>query len=309
MESQMPRTSEIDSGRTMPGHNSAKKRKGSYIEEADNLNNCPLNLRNVKNRLLCGNVKRSSQASANSQAPKGEKATKGKKTHQHCEAAIKARCGRKFTQREERPGTSRQVDSEGKGQSRNKENGFCSNKDISCASTSKGDPNPQKRKKGVFDTNFTREGPGHKDPGHIEGRGLQSVRTTNCCNDADLRHCVGSTTQHNAAYRTGQECNESHSQCLKIPDQNQQRQNEETEQNVNQSGRGHEHIDGDSRPLKILQWNLNSFNAKRSFLMATAYSEQVDVILLQETCVKLGHTPKVRGYRVFSEPEIPQQSR
>ena len=43
--------------------------------------------------------------------------------------------------------------------------------------------------------------------------------------------------------------------------------------------------------------------------MATAYSEQVDVILLQETSVKLGHTPKVQGYRVFSEPEIPQQSR
>ena len=43
--------------------------------------------------------------------------------------------------------------------------------------------------------------------------------------------------------------------------------------------------------------------------MATAYSEQVDVILLQETRVKLGHTPKVQGYRVFSKPEIPQQSR
>ena len=43
--------------------------------------------------------------------------------------------------------------------------------------------------------------------------------------------------------------------------------------------------------------------------MATAYSEQVDVTLLQETHVKLGHTPKVRGYSVFSEPEIPQQSR
>ena len=43
--------------------------------------------------------------------------------------------------------------------------------------------------------------------------------------------------------------------------------------------------------------------------MTTAYSEQVDVILLQETLVNLGQTPKVRGYRVFSEPEIPQQSR
>ena len=43
--------------------------------------------------------------------------------------------------------------------------------------------------------------------------------------------------------------------------------------------------------------------------MATAYSEQVDIILLQETRVKVGQTPKVRGYRVFSEPEIPQQSR
>ena len=42
--------------------------------------------------------------------------------------------------------------------------------------------------------------------------------------------------------------------------------------------------------------------------MATAYSEQVDVILLQETHIKLGHTPKVWGYRVFSDPEIPQQS-
>ena len=43
--------------------------------------------------------------------------------------------------------------------------------------------------------------------------------------------------------------------------------------------------------------------------MATAYSEQVDVILLQEMRVKLGQTPKVWGYRFFSEPEIPQQSR
>ena len=29
--------------------------------------------------------------------------------------------------------------------------------------------------------------------------------------------------------------------------------------------------------------------------MATAYSEQMNVMLLQETCIKLGHTPKVRG--------------
>ena len=43
--------------------------------------------------------------------------------------------------------------------------------------------------------------------------------------------------------------------------------------------------------------------------MATAYSEQMDEILLQETRIKLGHTPKVQGYRVFSEPEIPQHSR
>ena len=144
-----------------------------------------------------------------------------RKTHQDFGAAIKARCGRKFPRREERPSTSRQVDGEGEGQSRNKENGFCTNTDISCASTSKGDPNPQKGKKGVSDTNFTREDPGHKDPGHIEGRGLQSVRTTTCRNDADFRHCIGSATQHNAAYKTGQECDENHSQCLKIPDQNQ----------------------------------------------------------------------------------------
>ena len=57
----------------------------------DNLGNCPLNLRNVKNRLLCGNLKRSSQASANPQATKGEKATKTKKTHQYRGAAIKFR--------------------------------------------------------------------------------------------------------------------------------------------------------------------------------------------------------------------------
>ena len=304
MESQMPRTSETDSDRTTPGHNPAKKRKSSYTEEADNFGDCPLNIRNVKNRLLCGNIKRSSQASANSQAPKGEKATKAKKSHQHCRAAIKSRCGGKFPQGEERPSTSREVDGEGKGQSRNKENGFCTNTDISCASTSKGDPNPRKGKKGVYDTNFTSE-----DPGHIGGRGLQFVRTPTCRNDADLRHCTGSATQHNAANRTGQERNESHSQCLKIPNQDQRRQDKETEQNVNQSGCGHEHINGDNRPLKILKWNLNSFNAKRSFLMATAYSEQMDIILLQETRIKLGHTPKVRGYRVFSEPEIPQQSR
>ena len=73
----------------------------------------------------------------------------------------------------------------------------------------------------------------------------------------------------------------------------------ETEQNVNQSGRGHEHFDGDNRPLKILQWNLNSFNTKRSFLMATAYLEQVDVILLQETHIKLGQTLKVLGISCF----------
>ena len=282
----MPRTSETDSDRTTPGHNPAKKRKGSHTEEADNLGNCPLNLRNVKNRLLCGNTKRSSEASANSKTPKGEKATKGKKTHQHCGVAIKSRCGGKFSQGEERPGTSRKVDDEGEGQSRNKENGLCTNTNISCVSTSKGDPNPQKGKEGVCDTNFTREDPCHKDPGHIEGRGLQSVRTPTCHDDADLHHCIGSATQHNAANRTGQECNESPSQWLEIPDQDQRRQDEETEQNVNQSGRGHEHIDGDNRPLKILQWNLNSFNTKSSFLMAMAYSEQVDVILLQETRVK-----------------------
>ena len=43
--------------------------------------------------------------------------------------------------------------------------------------------------------------------------------------------------------------------------------------------------------------------------MATAYSEQVDIILLQETPFKLAQTPKVWGDRVFSEPEIPQQNR
>ena len=42
--------------------------------------------------------------------------------------------------------------------------------------------------------------------------------------------------------------------------------------------------------------------------MATAYLEQVDVILLQEVRIKLGQTPKVWGYRVFSGPEIPQQT-
>ena len=146
MESQMPRTSETDSDRTMPGHNPAKKRKVSYTEEADNLRDSPLNIRNIKNRLLCGNIKRSSQASANSQAPKGEKATKAKKSHQHCRATIKSRCGGRFPQGEERPGTSRGVDGEGKGQSRNKENGFCTNTDISCASTSKGNPNPPEGK-------------------------------------------------------------------------------------------------------------------------------------------------------------------
>ena len=299
MESQMPRTSETDSDRTTAGHNPVKKRKGSYTEEADNLGNCPLNIRNVKNRLLCGKVKRSSQASANSHATKGEKATKTKKTHQHCRAAIKAHCGGKFPQGEERPGTSREVDGEVKGQSRNKENGFCTNTDISSASSSKGDPNPQKGKKGVCDTNFTSEDPGHQDPGHFEGRGLQFVRTPTCRNDADLRHCTGSATQHNAANRSGQECNESHSQCLEIPDQDQRRQDEETEQNVNRSRRGHEHIDGLNRSLKILQWNLNSFSTKRSFLMATAYTEQMDVILLQDTRVKLGKHRRF-GDTVFS---------
>ena len=206
---------------------------------------------------------------------------------------MKACRGRKFPQREERPRTSRQVDGEGESQSRNKENGFCANTDISCASTSKGDSNPQKGKKGVCDTNFTRE-----DPGHIEGRGLQSVGLTTCCDDADLRHCIGTTTQHNTAHGTDQECNESHSQCLEIPDQDQQRQDEETEQNISQSRRGHEHIDGDNRPLKILQWNVDSFNTKRSFFMATVYSEQVDIISLQETRINLSHTPKAWGYRV-----------
>ena len=229
MESQMPRMSETDSDRTTPGHYPAKKRKGSYTEEADNLGDCPLNIRNIKNRLLYGNTKRSSQASANSQAPKGEKTTKAKKSHQHCGEAIQSRCGGKFPQGEERPGTSRQVDGEGKGQSRSKENGFCTNTDISCTSTSKGDPNPQKGKKGVGSTNFTSEDSGHQDPGHIEGRGLQFVWTPTSHNDADLRYCTGSATQHNAANRTGQECNESHSQCLEIPDQDQLRQDEETQ--------------------------------------------------------------------------------
>ena len=98
IESQMPRTSETDSDRTTPGHNPAKKRKGCYTEVTENLGNCPLSTGNFKNHLLCGNIKRSSEASTNPQAPKGEKATKGKKTHQDCGAAIKARCGGKFPQ-------------------------------------------------------------------------------------------------------------------------------------------------------------------------------------------------------------------
>ena len=145
MESQMPRMSETDPQRTMPGHNPAKKRKDSYTEEAENLGNCPISTGNIKNRLLCGNVKGSSEASTNPQVPKGEKATKGKKTHQDCRAAIKARCGRKFPQGKEGPGTSRQVDS--KGQSRNKENCFCTNTDISYASTRKETQTPRRERK------------------------------------------------------------------------------------------------------------------------------------------------------------------
>ena len=34
--------------------------------------------------------------------------------------------------------------------------------------------------------------------------------------------------------------------------------------------------------------------------MATTYLEQVDIILLQEMSVRLGQTPKVQEYRVFS---------
>ena len=166
MESQMPRTSETDPDRITPGHNPAKKRKGSYTKEADNLRNCPLDLRIDKNHLLCGNTKRSPQESSNSQAPKGEEAANGKKTIQDCGAAIKPHGRGKFPQGEERPGTSRQND--GVSESRNKENGFCTNTNISCASTSKGDSNPQKGKKRVGNTNS-----GHKDPGHKAGGTLQ----------------------------------------------------------------------------------------------------------------------------------------
>ena len=114
VESQMPRTSEADPDRTTPGHNPAKKRKGSYTKEADNLRNCPLNLRIDKNCLFRGNAKRSPEVNTNSKAPKGEEAIKGKKTYQDCGAAIKPCCQGKFLQGEERPGTSRQVDGEGK---------------------------------------------------------------------------------------------------------------------------------------------------------------------------------------------------
>ena len=72
MESQMPRTSETDSDRTTPGHNPAKKRKGSYTEEAENLGNCPLSTGNIKNCLLCGNVK-GVQKQAPTPKPKREK--------------------------------------------------------------------------------------------------------------------------------------------------------------------------------------------------------------------------------------------
>ena len=175
----MHRMSETDPDRTTPGHNAAKKRKASYTKEADNLHNCPLNLRINKNHLLCRNAKRSPEESANSQAPKGQEAAKGKKTVQDCGEAIKPHGRGKFPQGEERPSTSRQVN--GEGESRNKENGFCTNRDISCASTSKGDSNPHKGKKRVGNTN-----PDHKNPGHSKGRGLQSVRTPTCPDVADF---------------------------------------------------------------------------------------------------------------------------
>ena len=63
------------------------------------------------------------------------------------------------------------------------------------------------------------------------------------------------------------------------------------------------------KPLKILQWNLNSFRAKRAALMVTAKSEDIDIIMLQETLVKQGLPPTFSGYRVFSDPRIPQQTR
>ena len=108
----MPRTSETDSDRTTPGHNPAKKRKSSYSKEADNLHNCPLNLRIDNNCLLCGNAKRSPEESANSQAPKGEEVSKGKKTYQDCGAAIKPAVEENF--RRERKGPSHLVKSTAK---------------------------------------------------------------------------------------------------------------------------------------------------------------------------------------------------
>ena len=189
---QMPRMSETDPDGTMPGHNNtAKKREGSYTKEAGNLHNCPLNLRINKNRLLCRNAKRSPEANPHSQATKGEEVTKGKKTFQDCGVAIKPHCRGKFPQGEERSSTSRQ--DEGEGESRNKENGFCTNTDISCAMTSKGDSNPQKGKKRAGNANFA----------YNEGRVLQSIRTSNCLYDADVRYYTGSATQQNAANRTG----------------------------------------------------------------------------------------------------------
>ena len=85
----MPRTSETDSERTTPGDNTAKKRKDSYTKEADNLRNCPLNLRTNENCLLCGKAKKSPEANPHSQAPKGEEAAKGKETFHDSGAAIK----------------------------------------------------------------------------------------------------------------------------------------------------------------------------------------------------------------------------
>ena len=113
VEPQMPRMSETDSNRTMPGHNNtANQGEGSHTKEASHFCYCPLNHRIKKNRLPCKNTERSPEMNPHSKDPKGEETAKGKKTFQDCRTSNKLCCRGKHLQGKEGPGTSRKVDGE-----------------------------------------------------------------------------------------------------------------------------------------------------------------------------------------------------
>ena len=51
--------------------------------------------------------------------------------------------------------------------------------------------------------------------------------------------------------------------------------------------------------LKILSWNVDSTTTKKAALTAFCKTEKYDVIILQETLLKVGKSFKINGYNTY----------